>query len=191
MHNIQTPMAPVTPRIAPLSAPYAPDIAAAFERVMPPGMAPLELFRTMARSPRVLQRIFAGNFLDKGSISLREREILILRTCARCASEYEWGVHVSLFARRAGLSEQEVAATLDYPMKEDDWAEAELLLLALADTLHDKANVDDALWTKLARHYTQEQLLEMIAVVGCYHTISFMTNALAIKNEDFAARFAR
>jgi hypothetical protein len=63
------------PRIAPLGAPYAPAIQQAFDRIMPPGMAPLALFRTLAHSPRVLQRLFAGNLLDAGAITLREREL--------------------------------------------------------------------------------------------------------------------
>ena len=34
------------------------------------------------------------------SLPLREREIAIDRTCARCGCEYEWGVHVAYFAER-------------------------------------------------------------------------------------------
>jgi hypothetical protein len=52
------------PRIAPVDAPYEAPIAEAFARIMPPGREPLKLFRTMARSPRVLQRMFAGGLLD-------------------------------------------------------------------------------------------------------------------------------
>src|SRR4051812_41906570 len=101
------------PRIAPVEAPYETSIAQTFERIMPAGMAPLTLFRTMARNPRVLQRMFAGNLLDKGTIGLREREILILRTCARCGAEYEWGVHVALFAKTAGLEQPQIHASAE------------------------------------------------------------------------------
>ena len=38
------------------------------------------------------------------ALSLRHRELLILRTTARCGAEYEWGVHVQVFAAKAGLS---------------------------------------------------------------------------------------
>ncbi|GAA3246389.1 carboxymuconolactone decarboxylase family protein [Dactylosporangium siamense] len=38
-----------------------------------------------------------GRFL---SLTLREREIVILRTCARRGCEYEWGAHVLVFANR-------------------------------------------------------------------------------------------
>ncbi len=103
------------PRIAPLDAPYSAPVAAALERIMPAGAPPLALFRTLAVNERVLLRVMAGGLLDRGSITLREREIVIDRTCARCGSEYEWGVHVAFFAARARLSSEEVASTCTEP----------------------------------------------------------------------------
>jgi len=64
-------------RIAPLDPPYDTETAAALQSIMPPGMEPLKLFRTQARNLRVFKRMVAGNLLHKGSITLRERELLI------------------------------------------------------------------------------------------------------------------
>lgn len=179
-----------TPRILPAEPPYDPAIAEAFARIMPPGVEPLRLFRTMARSPRVIQRMFAGSLLDKGSISLRDRELMILRTCARCGSEYEWGVHVAFFAGKAGLEEQQIAATADN-VADDCFGAHDRLVLRLADTLHESATVPDALWEELEREFSVEQLLELIALAGYYRTISYMTNACRIEPERFAARFRK
>ena len=103
------------PRIAPAEPPYEPEIAAALERIMPPGVPPLVLFRTMARSPRVFAKLFAGGLLDKGPLSLRQREIVIDRTTARLGCEYEWGVHIAFFADRVGFTPEHVAATVTEP----------------------------------------------------------------------------
>lgn len=168
-----------TPRIAPLDAPYEPAIQQAFDRIMPPGMAPLGLFRTLAHSPRVLQRLFAGNLLDPGAITLRERELVILRTCARCGCDYEWGVHKALFARAAGLGAEDIAAT-------QAAAGAGLPpLLRAVDELHDSAGLSDATWRELAAAYQPEQILEIIALTGYYHTISFIANACRVAPEPF------
>jgi hypothetical protein len=175
-------------RVEPAQAPYEPSIAELFNSIMPAGMEPLVLFRTMARNPRVLQRMFAGNLLDRGAITLREREILILRTCARCGCEYEWGVHVSLFAQHAALTPAEIAATLE-PQTDTIWPEGDADLIRLADELHEQATVTDPLWAELAQHRTVEQLLEMIALCGYYHSISFTANAARLAPEAFAARF--
>ncbi|WP_334190113.1 carboxymuconolactone decarboxylase family protein [Noviherbaspirillum sp.] len=175
-------------RISPVEPPYEGALSDTFARVMPPGVAPLKLFRTMARNPRVLQRMFAGSFLDQGSITLRDRELVILRTCFRCKCEYEWGVHVAFFSERATLSNEDVAATLKRDPQ--DLPPHEALLIGLVDQLHDHARVTDELWAGLARHYTEEQMLELIALAGYYHTISFIANAAGVQAEAYAPRFA-
>ncbi|WP_194723387.1 carboxymuconolactone decarboxylase family protein [Noviherbaspirillum malthae] len=174
-------------RLAPSDGPYEPEIAAALKRVMPPGLEPLKLFRVMAHSPRVLQRMFAGSLLDKGPLTLRQRELIILRSCARCNSEYEWGVHVAFFAGKAGLSDSEVSASRE--QQYSSWTKSEGLLLKLVDELHDDADVSDQLWAALSEEFSTEQLLEMVALAGYYHTISFMTNAFRIGKEDFSPGF--
>src|SRR5689334_10005908 len=100
-----------SPRIPPMEPPYSEPVAAALAKIMPPGVPPLLLFRTLAVNERVFSRFMAGGLLDRGSISLRDREIVIDRTCFRCGSEYEWGVHVAFFRERAGLSDADIADT--------------------------------------------------------------------------------
>ena len=85
------------PRIAPLEPPYAPEIQQQFDRIMQ-GAPPLVLFRVIAGSARAWEKFRAGSLLDRGPLSLREREIVIDRTCALTGCEYEWGVHITTFA---------------------------------------------------------------------------------------------
>src|ERR1700754_4928738 len=98
-------------RIAPLQPPYAPDIRDQFDRIMR-GAPPLMLFRVMAGHARAWDKFRAGSLLDKGPLSLRAREIVIDRTCALNTCEYEWGVHVAIFAQAAGLTAEQVHATV-------------------------------------------------------------------------------
>jgi alkylhydroperoxidase family enzyme len=133
--------------------------------------------------------MFAGSLLDHGSIEMRDREIMILRTCARCNSEYEWGVHVALFSERAGLSKKEVAATHHREPANDAWSPRDMSLIRLADELHDQSTVSDSTWASLTTHYTEEQMLELIALAGYYHAIAFVTNAARVDLESFAPRF--
>ena len=174
-------------RIAPLSPPYSPEVAAALDRIMPAGVPPLALFRTLAVNERVFLRLMAGGLLDRGSVSLRERELVIDRTCARCGSEYEWGVHVTFFADRVGLTPAQVAATAGGD--EQALPERERLLLRLADELHDRAQVSDALWEALRLQWREDQLIELIALAGFYHLISFVANTLRVPPETYGARF--
>lgn len=174
-------------RVAPVDPPYSEPVAAILERIMPAGVPPLALFRTVAVNERVFLRLMAGGLLDRGSITRRERELMIARTCARCGSEYEWGVHVAFFAEKVGFTPAQVAATAG--ADESALPERERLLLRLADALHDRAQVDDALWAALRAHWSEAQLIELVALAGFYHLISFLTNALRIPPETYGARF--
>ena len=176
-------------RVAALEPPYPEPIQAALDRIMPKGVPPLALFRTLARNERVFLRVMAGGLLDRGSIGLREREIVIDRTCARCGSEYEWGVHVAFFAERVGFTPEQVAATAGEDV--GAFPERERCLVRLVDALHDEGQVGDELWADLRVHWEEEQLIELVALAGFYHLISFVTNALRIPLEPYGARFPR
>jgi alkylhydroperoxidase family enzyme len=174
-------------RIPPRDPPYEPATAEDLVKLMPPGVPPLRLFTTLAHNPRVLRRVRKGGLLDPGSIALREREIVILRTCALCRSEYEWGVHVRFFAGAAGFTPAQIAATVSGDPAPFDAGERRLL--ALCDALHRSATVPDPLWAELAAAYRPDQLVELVALAGQYHMISYVTNALAIEPEADAPRF--
>ncbi|HSX91225.1 MAG TPA: carboxymuconolactone decarboxylase family protein [Pseudomonas sp.] len=178
-----------SPRIQPAPPPYAPETQAALDRIMPPGMPPLKLFSSMAHNPRVLQRFLAGGLLDRGSIGLRERELLILRTTAICGAEYEWGVHVAGYNGKADFTPQQLADTCAANTDASLWSDEEQALLALADSLHGSSTVDDELWRRLSEHYRDEQLIECLLLVGFYHAVSFMVNGLRVELEAFAPRF--
>ena len=176
-------------RLAPLEAPYEDSLAEELKNFMPPGVPPLGLFRTLAYNPRVLRKFRLGSLLDRGSLGLREREIAILRTCWLCRSEYEWGVHVAVFAARAGLSAAQVRATCETDPPDGVFSKREELILRLCDALHAAADVDLALFAELERELESAQIVELLVLAGFYHTVSFVTNALRIEREPSAARF--
>ena len=176
-------------RIAPIEPPYSPPVAAALERIMPNGVPPLALFRTLAVNERVFLRVMAGGLLDRGSITLRERELVIDRTCARCGAEYEWGVHMAFFGEGVGLTGAAAAATCAGDLEGTVLPPRERRLLRLVDELHDTARVSEALWAALRADWTDEQLIELVALAGFYHLISFVANAFTIPLETYGARF--
>jgi hypothetical protein len=176
-----------TPRVEPVTPPYAPDLQAVFDKIMPPGVPPLSLFTTLARVPRIYERFRAGSLLDRGPVSLRHREIVIDRTCARCGCAYEWGVHVAFFGERVALSPQLIRATVRGDANDPAWSGEESLLIRLVDELHDSADISNQLWNDLAKTFSLEQLFELIALVGFYHTVSFFANGTRLRAESFAA----
>jgi alkylhydroperoxidase family enzyme len=177
-------------RIAPLNPPYAPDIQEQFDRIMR-GAPPLTLFRVMAGHARVWQKLTAGSLLEGGPLSLREREIVIDRTCALNRCEYEWGVHVAFFAKAAQLTEEQVRATVLGPADAPCWTEAEKVMIAAVDALHQRSSLSDAEFKSLAAHCDDDKVLEIIMLCGLYRTVSYLANALDLPLEEKAARFPK
>lgn len=175
-------------RIAPAQAPYPPAVQSRLDRIMPPGAEPLLLFRTVARDERLFSRFMDGGFLDRGHLTLRQRELAILRVCANCRSEYEWGVHVAFFAERAGFTPDEVAATTQ-PLEDASWAAEDALVLRLCDALQDSCDLAEDFWSELREALSEMSLLELILVIGKYRQVALLTNALALPPEPGAARF--
>lgn len=176
-------------RIAPLEAPYAPDIQESFDRIMPPGAPPLVLFRTVAAHERAWRKFRAGSLLDRGPLSLRERELVIDRTCALTGCEYEWGVHIAAFAERARLDDAQVAATVAGGSEASCWTPAEQALLRAVEALHAQATLDSDAFADLSAHYDASQILEIMLLCGFYRTVSYLANGLDLPLEPGAPRF--
>ena len=178
-------------RIAPLQPPYPEAIQQDFERIMGPDRPPLVLFRTIATQQRAWRKFTAAGLLDKGPLPLREREIVIDRTCARNACEYEWGVHITAFAAAAKFTETQIRATVLEGADAGCWTEAERVLIATVDALHERATLSEAEFAALAAHYNEAQILEILLLCGFYRTVSYIANALKLPLEETAARFPR
>ena len=181
------------PRIAALEPPYEAEIDALLKKWMPPGAAsePLRLFRTLAVHDELASRMrpLGAGILGHGRVEPREREIIIHRTCARAGAEYEWGVHVLAFGKPLGLTDQQIAATVNGSAEDPAWSEHDAQLIRLADELHESCSVSDALWADLTERFTSDQLLELVITAGWYRLLSYVINAAGVEHEPWAARF--
>jgi alkylhydroperoxidase family enzyme len=179
----------MTARIAAALPPYAASVQAAFDRIMPPGVSPLVLFATMARDERLFERFRGGGLLDPGHLTLRQREIIIDRITALAGSEYEWGVHVFFFAERAGLDAVQRHSLVRGTSNDPCWAPEERLLIRACDMLHHTCDIDDELWQALRCNLSEGALIELLMLAGFYRMVSYLTNALRLPLESYAARF--
>jgi len=178
----------MSPRIKPAEAPYPPSVARTLEQLKTPGDQPLSLFRTLAHDERLFGRFTSGGLLDPGHLTLHEREIVIHRTCALNGCGYEWGVHAAIFAGAAGLNAEQLAATVA-PGIAACWDPREALLIAFSDAVHTSADIDDALWARLAQAFSEEARIELMMLAGFYRTVSLLANGLRLEPEGFAAPF--
>ncbi len=184
----------MTTRIEPLGPPYPTEIDEQLRSLMPPGVPPLLLFRTFVKNAPMTAalRAWGGYELsDAMSLTTRDREIVINRVCARCACEYEWGVHVAFFAEQVELTQEQITSLTHGTAVDACWTtERDRVLIEAVDALHDRASIDDDLFDRLRPVFDEAQLLDLFLLSGWYHAISYCANAAGVELEDFAPRFA-
>ena len=151
----------------------------------------LNVFTTLARAPRLLQQVNAlgGYFMAHGSLSVRDREIVILRTAAHVRCEYEMGQHRWLGAR-AGLTLDEIEAALD-PGSRYEWSVDDQVLLAFTDELIATDTLSEEGWAALAGRFDEVQRLELLGLVGFYRMLAGILNGLAIELDGSLTKLLR
>lgn len=188
-----------TARIEPLEPPFDHETEASLAKWMPPGspVPPLALFRTLARHPMLRDRMrpLGSGLLARGLLPARVRELLILRTSARCGASYEWGVHATAFGAVSGLTDDAIQATATRSpaeAAERSTTDQDCLVLCVADELHDQAALSDRTF-ELARTLLggDEAMLEVAAVVGFYHLIAFVLGTARLPDEPWTAKLPR
>jgi alkylhydroperoxidase family enzyme len=177
-------------RMEPVNPPYAPAVQLLFDRLPASWSPPFKLFTVLARDERLLLRFANGavSYLEPSHVTVRQREVLLLRVTARCVCAYEWGMRVHYFSRDANLSEDQVRATVHGDSDDPVWSPADRLLLELADELHDTVSIGNALWRKLCAAFTEEAILQLVMMAGYYRTVAYIANALRLPIEPKVGR---
>lgn len=180
----------MSPRIAPATEPFPAAIKERLDKLTRDERPPLTLFTTLARDERLFRMFFSGSLLDPAStLGIRLREIVIDRITALSGSEYEWGVHVSVFGTEAGLSEAQIVSTVKGDANDACWNAQEGALIAACDELHASCTISEMSWDKLRSHFSDAQIIEILMLAGRYRIVSYLTNAIQMPLESWARRF--
>ena len=118
----------------------------------------------------------------KSSLSLRDREILILRIGWLCGSEYEWGQHVEI-GKKIGLTYEEILRIIEGPDAEG-WNKFDSTLLRAVDELFYNSFIFDNTWKALAEKYNTHQLMDVVFTVGQYNLVSWALNTLGVQKDE-------
>jgi alkylhydroperoxidase family enzyme len=154
------------------------------------GNDPLVLFTTLARDRRLFFKFFNAGLLDRGHLSVRQREIVIDRVTAQCGAEYEWGVHIAAYAAKAGFDDRQIGLLVKDGAAEGDWRDEDRVLIELCDSLYQSCTVDDALWDRLRDYHSDEAIIELVMLAGFYRMVSYLVNVLRLPLEPNTPRFA-
>jgi alkylhydroperoxidase family enzyme len=167
------------PRIAPLQDSELTEDQR--EALKPMGAHPLNIFRTLARAPKALERFNAwGGYVlsRRNALPAREREIVILRTGFLCKSGYEFTQHTRI-GLNEGLTESEIATIK--AGADAGWSAADAALIRAADELVGGHFISDATWAELGRHFDDKQRMDVVFTTGQYTQVSMILNSFGVQ----------
>jgi 4-carboxymuconolactone decarboxylase len=112
------------------------------------------------------------------SLSQRSRQVVILTVGAIWQAPYELYAH-SAVGRRAGLSDDAVR-TLAAGGLPQNLTEQEVVAHRVARSLSVEHRIDDALYREAETLFGAEGVIDIVVLVGIYHTVCAILNAFAI-----------
>ena len=144
----------------------------------------LNVLGTFAHYPELATAYhsFNGHLLYNTSLTLRDRELLILRVATLRDCNYEWAQHV-VIATDVDVSAEEidrVRAGADAP----GWSTHEAALLRAVDELISDALISEATWRELSTELNTRQLMDLIFTVGAYDLLAMALRSLGVPLDD-------
>ena len=132
---------------------------------------------------------FTGHLLYNITLSLRQRELLILRVAHVRDCEYEWLQHV-VVASDLGVTDEEIAR-VRRGADADGWEPLEAAMLRAVDELIEHAEVSDATWSSLAAELDTQQLMDLVFAVGAYDLLAMAFRTFGVRVDPDLAEWKR
>jgi alkylhydroperoxidase family enzyme len=177
-----------------------PEIRAIYKQVFgdrdpvkQPGTAtgsPGDYWTTLALVPDLLKMssdmLFALLRSDR-KLPARYRELAILRTAIMGDCRFEYSQHLKV-ARSVGIPPAKLDAIKGWTTS-SQFDDAERAVMAAADELIGRNLVEDATFSALKHHFTDEQIVELFYVIATYRMHGMMVRALHLEfDTDTTAR---
>jgi alkylhydroperoxidase family enzyme len=141
----------------------------------------LNVLGTLARHPALTRayHTFNGHVLFASTLSVRQRELLVLRVASLRGSAYEWAQHVFL-AHDAGIDDDEIARVVEGP-DEPGWAPLDAAMVRAVDELLADAMIADDTWKALAAELDEQQLMDLVFTVGAYDLLAMALRSFGVE----------
>lgn len=118
-------------------------------------------------------------FLSDGELSIRDRELAILRIGWLSQAPFEWGSHV-VIAKRNGVTAEEIERVIEGSSAEG-WSDHDRAIIRAMEELHFDSMVTDETWATLEKTYNDKQLIELLIMAGQYKTVAYLQNSLRMR----------
>jgi uncharacterized peroxidase-related enzyme len=140
------------------------------------------MFRTMAHRPEIFETMIAHfeAILQTGTVPLRLKELVIVRTSQLNRCEYCLGSHTQI-ALNLGWSREQLENLTHYADRRDFTA-AEKAALRLAEQMTVDANhIPEEDFDALREHFDEGEIVELMAAIGLFNYFNRFNNALQME----------
>lgn len=161
----------------------APELEALVTRITAQRGKLLNLYRMLLHSPMIAEgwlKLFTA-IRHQASLPGSIRELVILRIAVINGADYEFDQHLPI-ALREGVTEAEVAA-----LGSGDFAAFDAktrAVLVLCDEMTKAVHVSEVVFQEAARHFTHQEMVELVVTVAGYNLVSRFLEAMAIDPEE-------
>ena len=141
--------------------------------------------KTLAHSDNFLQTVadLYGRLLGDTNLSEKIRQLVILKTCKLEKCKYTVSHHTEL-AKKAGWTQEQIQAMDDYAQSDlFTYYEKEVLKLTELITFEPDEIPQLEYWTQLDNHFTSDQVVEMIILIGFFNMINRFVLSLEVELE--------
>jgi alkylhydroperoxidase family enzyme len=147
----------------------------------PEGEVP-EYVATALRHPSLYRShtALAILLMSEGELSPRDRELAVLRTGWLCEAPFEWGEHVAMGKRVAGLTTEEIER-VTVGSTAPGWNEHDRAIMKAVEELNDDAMISNETWAILTKRLDDKQLIELPILVAQYMGVAFLQNSMRVR----------
>jgi alkylhydroperoxidase family enzyme len=125
---------------------------------------------------------FAGRLMPGGKLPRIDTELVILRVAAVRGSDYEFEHH-TLLGRRAGLADADIQR-VRLGSDAAGWNDRQSLLLRVTESLLERRDLDEPLWTELRAAEDERTCIELLMLVGHYDMLATTLHTLRVQPES-------
>ncbi|MDQ1753080.1 MAG: hypothetical protein QOE71_4136 [Pseudonocardiales bacterium] len=141
----------------------------------------INVFRMMARSPQIATPVVALGAAQFATSSLTpiDRELAILTSGACFEAPYEAAQHEPI-SRAVGVTDTQRAALAARQWDSPQFNEAQRALIAFTAAIADAPTVAGDIFDAAQKHYTDQQIVELIIQTGYYFLLARVSTVLDV-----------
>lgn len=178
-------------RIKPLEVPLNTSTQELMNKIFPSVLPSPNLYRLVAKNEALFSELVESKFIgntglyDRKRIAPDLREKIVLRVCVISKNDYEFALHEDTISAQMGVTNKQLKDIKNLKYNSELWNEKEAAIFDVITPLLQSEKVEDYLVENLKLHFSESEIIDIIFLVGLYHTVSMMVNIAQLEKDNY------